>query len=213
VRFIIDHAFLHFSNASTPLIDINNLHFNWAGIATLSGPSGSGKTTLFRLITGWYDRYFTGKAYISYNGFDVFKTVRMIGGHASLFPWKSILSNVRLRVGISDIHELEDIFNSVGLDVKVLKMYPYELSLGMYKRVELIVATLERPKILFLDEFFSSIDYETKQLVRKFLMHYRDDGLTMASVHEKDLIEWIGGTNFTFIRDNDAGTITGLAKS
>jgi ABC-type dipeptide/oligopeptide/nickel transport system ATPase subunit len=96
---------------------------------------------------------------------------------------------------------LKELLQQVGLDPNVARLYPYQLSQGMYKRVELIVAVASNPKILLLDEFYSSIDDNQKDLVRKFLAEKRSSDMTWIIAHEDGLRGWIGGPEFEFILD------------
>lgn len=212
-QFLLEHAYLRFHKDHAPLIDISELHFNWQGLATLQGPSGSGKTSFFRLISGWFTGPHPQRICQFDPSIDLHKSVRMIGGHASLLPWKSVWANAQFQLGQADINIFSKAIVSVGLDENVLYKYPYELSLGMYKRIELVIAILQEPTILLLDEFFSSIDRSAKENVRDFLEARRGQSLTLASAHEEDLREWIGGQKFSFIQNHEGVTVTGVSVS
>src|SRR5207253_1208650 len=120
------------------------------GIATLSGPSGSGKTTLFRVLSGWFD---DDRTLCEFDPpLDRFRDIRFIGVHGSLLPWRSVESNLRFR-GFS-VERIDSVLKAVDLPTNIGSRLVHELSYGMYKRIELLIAIAEKPTLLLLDEFF-----------------------------------------------------------
>src|SRR5689334_19629451 len=154
----IARAWHKFPASSAPIIDIQNLSLSWSGLATLSGPSGSGKTTLFRVLCGWYDE--PHQTICEFDPpLDRFRCVRFVGAHDSLLPWQSVEGNLRFH-GIAP-SDIKSALSDIGLNPEISSSAVYELSYGMYKRIELLIAVAEEPELLLLDEFFSSIDDET----------------------------------------------------
>jgi NitT/TauT family transport system ATP-binding protein len=203
----ITRAFHRFGPSQ--IIDIENVDLDWTGEATLFAPSGAGKTTLFRLLSGWYDS--TPASHCVWDPqLNPYKEVRFVGGHRSLLPWKTVERNISLQfAGISEA-AISDALEDLGLADGVSSRYPYELSLGMYKRVELLLAILAKPKILLLDEFYSSIGDEQKKQIRNFLAKHRSGLMTWITAHEEDLRDWIAGPQFTFTMNADV--VTGIKR-
>ena len=125
------------------------------------GPSGCGKSTLLNIIAG-FERPDQGTIRIdgvkrigpSRNGI-------MISQHGSVFPWLTVQENLLFGLtgaGHRDQVERADRYIAmVGL-AGFEAAYPYELSGGMLKRVELARALAVKPEILYMDEPFSALD-------------------------------------------------------
>jgi ABC-type nitrate/sulfonate/bicarbonate transport system ATPase subunit len=195
---IIKRARYVFPDSASPIVDIEDVALDWHGIATLCGPSGSGKTTLFRVLSGWLDDCQTVCEFEPQ--LDRFRQVRFIGVHGSLLPWRSVESNLRFR-GFS-AEKIDSLLTTVDLPTDIRSRYVYELSYGMYKRVELLIAIAEKPKLLLLDEFFSSIDDHAKTAIRDYIMAERPQRRTWVIAHEEDLRRWLSPTSYSLVVDS-----------
>ena len=142
---------------------------------TMIGPSGCGKTTFLHVLDGLLtptrgtvrvdDRVVTGPG----------PERAMVFQEAALLPWRTVLGNVvygaeclgwdRERALRSAYHWLE----VVGLR-DVPRHYPHELSGGMRQRVNLARALAVEPRILLMDEPFSSVDSQTREMLQAELM-------------------------------------------
>jgi NitT/TauT family transport system ATP-binding protein len=92
----------------------------------------------------------------------------------ALFPWRTAAANIRYplhRSGLSRsriaarLIALQELF-AVRFD---LSRYPYELSGGQQQLVSIMRALAIEPEVLFLDEPFSALDYETTLSLRELL--------------------------------------------
>ena len=151
----IERLNIFYPNEVSPLINIQDFSIEAQSPIMLVAPSGWGKTTLFRALSGWFKGNNSAiKVVCSWN-FDSLKDVEFVGNHPSLLPWKRVIENILLRAKDSNLDEALSALEAVGLKTAVADMWPYELSLGMYKRVEFVAAILSRRSVLILDEFFS----------------------------------------------------------
>jgi ABC-type nitrate/sulfonate/bicarbonate transport system ATPase subunit len=193
----IRHAFHRFEPTGAAIINISDVDLCWSGLATLAGPSGSGKTTLFRLLSAWYDG--PDSACVFEPDVDRYRRVRFVGAHESLLPWKSVGGNFEYR-GVSR-EEATRMLGEMELSSEVLDLPPYELSYGMYKRVELAIAVRDDPELLLLDEFFTSIDDAAKRSIRDYLWRERAEAKTWATAHEEELRNWLSCSHFSLSLD------------
>lgn len=204
---IIERAYYRFPSSPHPIIDLSITPLDWTGLAALSGPSGSGKTTLFRLLSGWYDDV---EAVCSFDPpIDRYQRVRFVGAHESLLPWRSAVANLRYR-GFTEpqaVRELQQLGLSSGIHAPVT-----ELSYGMYKRVELAIAVHDQPDLLLLDEFFSSIDDPTKEVIREYLLLKRAESRTWIIAHEESLRKWLAKISYALEVDISTRTVTGVSR-
>ena len=146
-------------------------------IFALLGPSGCGKTTTLRLIAG-FEKADAGtiameKRILASSAVHLPPESRGIGfvfQDYALFPHKNVLENVAFglrkaskrarRERALDVLRLVDL---TGLQTRL----PHHLSGGEQQRVALARAIIARPKLLLLDEPFSSLDPGLRQTTRE----------------------------------------------
>ena len=148
-------------------------------IVSVVGPSGCGKTTLLRCVNGLIPLS-SGK--VSIDEDDVTGPrpgVGMVFQHFGLFPWKTMYDNVAYGLKIQgksgdEIAEVAQPFiDLVGLR-GFEHHYPYQLSGGMQQRAGLARALAVNPNVLLMDEPFSSVDAQTRELLQFELLRIWD---------------------------------------
>src|SRR6266700_6249279 len=93
----------------------------------------------------------------------------------SLMPWRSALDNVLAGLQFAGVDRAEaerrarDWLDRVGLTGFETR-YPHELSGGMRKRVALAQMLILGPQLLLMDEPFSALDVQTRQLMENELL-------------------------------------------
>ena len=142
-------------------------------IGCLLGPSGCGKTTVLRCIAG-FERpdagvIRVGGEVVSAPSGHVAPERRRIGmvfQNYSLFPHLSVAANIafglRALPSAARKARVESLLALVGLPSQADK-YPHELSGGQQQRVALARALGPRPRLLLLDEPFSSLDVDLRE--------------------------------------------------
>jgi NitT/TauT family transport system ATP-binding protein len=152
------------------------------------GPSGVGKSTLLRLMTGLTlptsgHVVFEGKVLTGVN-----PEAAMVFQSFALFPWLTVEENVRLGLEARNIDpsvaktRTAYYLDKVGLDGSE-EAYPRELSGGMKQRVGLARALAVEPKLLVMDEPFSSLDALTSVSLREELLEiWADSSLPVNTV-------------------------------
>lgn len=147
------------------------------------GPSGCGKSTLMNIIAG-FDNVTSGDVWLDDEilaspnhpprpGADRV----VVFQNSALFPWKTVLENVMygplvqstLDAGAARETAMELLHKCGGLD-SVADSYPGQLSSGMQRRVEIVRALMNDPKILLLDEPFRAMDTVSKTTMHEHLL-------------------------------------------
>lgn len=150
------------------------------------GPSGCGKTTLLNIIAG-FDTLTSGE--IAMDGSVLTAPGKRLSPgadrmvvfqHGALFPWKTVLWNVTCgpvlqgRLARSEAEaQARQLLARTGL-AGIEEQYPGELSSGMRRRVELVRALMNDPKVLLLDEPFRALDALTRSVMHEHLLELFD---------------------------------------
>jgi NitT/TauT family transport system ATP-binding protein len=148
---------------------------------SLVGPSGCGKTTLLRIIAG-LDAADTGQVVI--DGLPVSRpgTDRGFVFQADcLMPWRTVWRNAIFGNEINGGNNAEaasrtrDLLRLVGLG-GFEHYYPWQLSGGMRQRANLARALAINPKVLLMDEPFSALDAQTREIMQTELLRIWESG-------------------------------------
>lgn len=151
------------------------------------GPSGCGKTTLLKIIAGLEK---ASSGIVKLNGEVPNPTKTRIGfvfQEDALFPWRNVWDNVKFGLEIRGEYDpkiVENFIKLTGLQ-GFEKYYPYQLSGGMRKRVDIARALAANPSILLMDEPFSYLDAQTRWIMHKelFLIHEKLKKTTIFVTH------------------------------
>jgi len=153
---------------------LSDLSFTVPGgqFACIVGPSGSGKTTLLNIVSG-LDRDVEGAVKLG-DGAGTAPTNLPIGymfQTPRLFPWLSVLDNVRIVMDRRDIEagEAERLLAEMHLG-DVTGAFPNRLSGGMQRRVALARAFAVKPRLLLMDEPFVSLEAPVANKLRHLLL-------------------------------------------
>jgi NitT/TauT family transport system ATP-binding protein len=165
-------------------------------ILAIFGPNGCGKSTLINMAAGLlpadggeilYDGRTVAEVRIGY----VFQNYR-----EALFPWRRAAENIRYplrRMGLP-AQEIERRLQALSAAFRVrfdLHRYPYELSGGQQQLVSIMRSLAVEPEVLFLDEPFSALDYETTLSLRTLLQQVLKERRTTTILVSHDLEESI----------------------
>lgn len=152
------------------------------------GPSGCGKSTLLRIIAGLSEPSSGHVFYQDQEQRGVNLESAMVFQSFALFPWLTVTENVELGLEArgrpaDERRQRANIYiDKVGLDGNE-EAYPKELSGGMKQRVGLARALAVEPKILLMDEPFSSLDALTSITLRhEILAIWQDEEIPVRTI-------------------------------
>lgn len=171
-------------NGNIVLKDINFKLFEGESLAII-GASGSGKSVLLKNIIGLLT---PDNGSIEINKTNIVNLPRVkkekllqdLGitfQHGALFDslknWENIVFKVKNREKLSNKNAeilALSIIKNLGLEPKILNLYPSEISGGMQKRIAIARAICGNPKILLFDEPTSGLDPVTGSLIDKLII-------------------------------------------
>lgn len=145
------------------------------------GPSGCGKTTFLRIIGGLE---VPDSGTIAINGRHI------VGPGAdrgfvfqadSLLPWRRVFNNAFIGLEINGRTSADDhsftrsLLSLVGLG-RFEAYFPRQLSGGMRQRVNLARALAVNPEVLLMDEPFSGLDAQTREIMQTELLRIWAEG-------------------------------------
>jgi len=156
-----------------PVVALQDISFQIAPgeFVALVGPSGCGKSTMLRLIDGLTP---VSGGTVEVAGQKVTKPGRDRGfvfQSDNLFPWRTVEENVRFGLEVNGASkkemasEVKRLLELAGLE-DFSERHPYELSGGMRQRVNLIRALAVDPQVMLMDEPFSALDAQTRELMQ-----------------------------------------------
>lgn len=176
------------------VLDQVNLSLRPGEFCSIVGPSGCGKSTLLSVIAGLVP---PDSGSCELDGQQIALGDPAVGymfQSDTLLPWATALQNVRFpleAVGRKDDGLCLALLKKVGVG-QFADAYPWQLSGGMRKRVQLARLLAQQPKVLLMDEPFGALDAQTRLLMQEELLRlWESTGLTVLFVTH-DLQEAIG---------------------
>ena len=193
--------------AAVMAVDHCTLDIPGGEICMIVGPSGCGKTTLLNAIAGFH----------SISGGSIWLDDEMLCGpgkpkaepgadrivvfqNGALFPWKTNLENVAfgpMMQGRMTKAEACDKARAMMADAGLSgseDSYPGEISSGVRRRVEIVRALMNEPKVLLFDEPYRALDSLTKSVMHEALLetYYKNKVTIFFITHDIDEALFLG---------------------
>ena len=193
--------------AAVMAVDHCTLDIKAGEICMIVGPSGCGKTSLLNAIAGFHDitsgsihmdgEMLCGpgkpKAEPGADRIVVFQ-------NGALFPWKTNLENVAFgpmmagKLSKKEIHEkARAMMADAGLS-GTEHNYPGEVSSGLRRRVEIVRALMNDPKVLLFDEPYRALDSLTRSVMHESLLeiYYKNKVTIFFITHDLEEAIFLG---------------------
>jgi NitT/TauT family transport system ATP-binding protein len=193
--------------AAVMAVDHCSIEIPAGEICMIVGPSGCGKTTLLNAIAGFHgitsgSIHLDGEVLCSPEqpqaepGSDRI----VVFQNGALFPWKTNLDNVAfgpMMAGKQSKAEIYEKARSMMADAGLSgneNNYPGEISSGLRRRVEIVRALMNDPKVLLFDEPYRALDSLTKSVMHEALLeiYYRNKVTIFFITHDLEEAIFLG---------------------
>jgi NitT/TauT family transport system ATP-binding protein len=193
--------------AAVMAVDHCTLDIPAGEICMIVGPSGCGKTTLLNAIAGFHsvtsgEIHLDGKLLCGPTKpmADPGPDRVVVFQNGALFPWKTNLENVAfgpLMQGKLPRKEVLEKSRAMMADAGLSGAehnYPGEVSSGLRRRVEIVRALMNDPKVLLFDEPYRALDSLTKSVMHEALLeiYYKNKVTIFFITHDLEEAIFLG---------------------
>lgn len=185
-----------YPGADRPAVDDISIDIESGSLTALLGPSASGKSTVLKMIAGLLspsagDILFDGRSVLREPP-DKRDAVLVFQEHL-LFPYMTVAENIGFGLKMRRRRK-DEISSAVGGMMELMQLdglaarKPNQLSGGQQQRVALARALVLRPKLLLLDEPFSSLDANLRVEMQGLLrtLHAEFDTTMLFVTHDQE---------------------------
>ncbi len=193
--------------AAVMAVDHCSLDIAAGEICMIVGPSGCGKTTLLNAIAGFHS---ITSGSISLDGELLCGPGRPMASpgadrivvfqNGALFPWKTNLENVAFGpIMQGKLTKAEAFEKARGMMAEAglsgtEHNFPGEISSGVRRRVEIVRALMNNPKVLLFDEPYRALDSLTKSVMHEALLetYYKNKVTIFFITHDLEEALFLG---------------------
>ncbi len=172
----VDKISFNYQNSGLEILSKISFKAEKGEFICIMGPSGCGKSTLLRIIAGLVKPSSGKVTYMNRTITGPILGMSFVFQDFALLPWLTNLDNIKIGLSLLDISdderdarakELVERFGLSGFE----DYYPNVLSGGMKQRVGIARAVASEPKVLLMDEPFSSLDELTANTLRDDIIY------------------------------------------
>ena len=176
------------------------------------GPTGCGKSTLLNMAAGLLAPSTGGVRVFGEPLAGINRRAGYMFQAESLMPWRTALGNVMAGLSFRGAPDADaralaiEWLRRVGL-AAFADRYPHQLSGGMRKRVSLAQTLVLDPDIILMDEPFSALDIQTRQLMENEVLALWGEKKKAVLFITHDLDEAVALADKVVIMTSSPGTI------
>lgn len=164
-------------------------------VVLIKGPNGAGKSTLLRLCAGLLPMRSGIGTVLNFDlrtqRMELRAHIGLLGHRTGLYPDLTVSENLKFwasAYGANDI-EVDNAMEFFGLNDRLGSVQVQNLSEGQRRRTSLALLLIKRPSIWLLDEPYSGLDSNGRELVNSSILQASELGTTvLIASHEIDKI-------------------------
>jgi branched-chain amino acid transport system ATP-binding protein len=180
----------------TALEDVS-LSVDQGEIRFVIGPNGAGKSTFFKLVIGFHSPN-NGTILYKNKNIENLKTHERIKlgmgvkfQAPSVFSELTVMENLSLANNREKSFNLDNLLNDFSLENE-RKTLAGDLSHGKKQWLDIALATLSKPDLVFLDEPTAGLSFEETEKTGKIIKKLNEQGITFIIVgHDMDFVKQI----------------------
>jgi len=161
------------------------------------GPNGAGKSTFFKLVIGFHSPN-NGTILYKNKNIENLKTHERIKlgmgvkfQAPSVFSELTVMENLSLANNSEKSFYLDNLLNDLSLENE-RKTLAGDLSHGKKQWLDIALATLSKPDLVFLDEPTAGLSFEETEKTGKIIKKLNEQGITFIIVgHDMDFVKQI----------------------
>lgn len=193
---------LNFSYGSRPVLRTSSVGFERGQAYGIVGKNGVGKTTFFKCLVNIITNY---RGSVLIDGLEVRNNLKVLGSvgivldDMNLYRSRTGMFNLKYFAGLRGGAPPEKIMElAAELEIAAdLEMKVSKYSLGMTKKLQLLISLMNDAEILIFDEPFRGLDAKTVDWFRSYLTELKKQGRTiLISSHVQEDIESIADKVF-----------------
>lgn len=191
-------------------------------IMALIGPNGAGKTTLVEIIADIKNQN-SGEVIFNYKPDNNQDLLGLQFQDLSFPKGLTVKDFIDFQIMLSKNNINEQFLSKMLSTFKLADFLHYKvskLSGGQQQRLNVLIAMMNKPKVLFLDEFTTGLDIAIKNEIKNFILKYaKENSITVILIsHDIDIIDQMAQrfvliNNNKIIIDTDRKTIENKFKT
>lgn len=164
-------------------------------IRFLIGPNGAGKSTFFKLIIGNHEPNSGTILFKNLNieKLKIYERIKLGMGvkfqTPSVFSELTVLENLNLADNLNQLTNIENVLKDFSL-VDEINILAGDLSHGKKQWLDIALATLSKPELVFLDEPTAGLSFEETEKTSEIVKKLNKQGITFVIVgHDMDFVK------------------------